>query len=210
MSIAIIGTGNMAKGLAGLFAAAGFDIVLGARDAAKGKEVADALGAKISVSDVPSAAAGSDIVVLAIPYDAAAAVLSSAGNLAGKIVVDITNPLTPDYAGLTIGHETSAAEEIQKLVPDAHVVKAFNTLFAQVLQGGGKVAGAGATVFIAGDNEGANDRIAEIAAKAGLKPLKTGGLKLARYIEPVAGLNIALGYGCGLGTAIAPTWAGIA
>ncbi|HEY9211734.1 MAG TPA: NAD(P)-binding domain-containing protein [Ancylobacter sp.] len=209
MSIAIIGTGNMAKGLAGLFAAAGFDVVLGARDAAKGKEVANAIGAKVSVSDVASAAAGSDVVVLAVPYDAAAAALSSAGDLAGKIVIDITNPLTPDYAGLTIGHETSAAEEIQKLVPEAHVVKAFNTLFAQVLQGGGTVAGTGATVFIAGDSEGATDKVAEIAEKAGLEPLKTGGLKLARYIEPVAGLNIALGYGRGHGTAIAPTWAGL-
>ena len=210
MTIAIIGNGNFAKGLASVFAHAGFDVVLGSRDAEKGKEVAKSIGPRVSVSDVRSAAAGSDVVVLAVPYDAVRSVLSSTGDLAGKTVVDVTNPLTPDYAGLTIGHQTSAAEEIQKLAPRAHVVKAFNTLFAQILQGGGKVAGAGATVFIAGDNEQANDKVAEIATRAGLKPVKAGGLKLARYIEPVAGLNIALGYGKGLGTAIAPTWAGVA
>ncbi len=79
-----------------------------------------------------------------------------------------------------------------------------------MLQDGGKVGGVGATVLIAGDDETATDAVAEISAKAGLKPVKAGGLKLARYIEPVAGLNIALGYGRGLGTAIAPTWVGIA
>jgi len=210
MSITIIGAGNMAKGLAGLFAAAGYDVVLGVRDVAKGKEIAAKLGDKVSAYEITSAVAKSDIVVLAVPYAAASGVIAAAGSLAGKVLVDITNPLTPDYAGLTIGHETSAAEEIQKLAPEARVVKAFNTLFAQVLQGGGKVAGVGATVFIAGDDEAANDDVAEIVAKAGLKPLKTGGLSLARYIEPAGGLNVALGYGRGLGTAIAPTWSGVA
>jgi NADPH-dependent F420 reductase len=210
MSIAIIGTGNMAKGLGGLFSSAGYQVVIGARNTSKGLELAASLGGKIETFDIKGAAAKADVVVLAIPYDAAAAVLASIGNLSGKVVIDITNPLTPDYMGLTIGHQTSAAEEIQKLAPGAYVVKAFNTLFAQVLQGGGKVAGTGATVFIAGDNEAANEKVAEIAAKSGLKPLKTGGLVRARYLEPVAGLNIALGYGCGLGTGIAPAWAGIA
>lgn len=210
MSITIIGAGNMAKGLARLFATAGYDVVLGVRDVARGKEIASALDDKVSVDEITAAVAKSDIVVLAVPYAAAAGVIAAAGGFADKVLVDITNPLTPDYAGLTIGHETSAAEEIQKLAPQARVVKAFNTLFAQVLEGSGKVAGEGATVFIAGDDETANDAVAEIAANAGLKPIMTGGLALARYIEPVAGLNIALGYGRGLGTAIAPTWSGLA
>jgi NADPH-dependent F420 reductase len=206
MSIAILGSGNMAKGLAGLFANAGYDVVLGSRDPSKAQAAAAALGAKVKAADVKTAAASSELVVLAVPYDAAAETIAAAGGLAGKILVDITNPLTADYQGLTIGHTTSAAEEIQKLAPNAKVVKAFNTLFAQVLQGGGKVGGVGATAFIAGDDEAANRSVEELARKAGLKPVQTGGLKLARYLEPLAGLNIALGYMRGLGTDIAPTW----
>ena len=86
------------------------------------------------------------------------------------------------------------------------MVKAFNTIFASVLQAGGKVARQQATVFVAGNDADANKAVAELAAKAGFAPLQAGALAAARYIEPVAGLNIALGYGRGLGTDIAPTW----
>lgn len=209
MSITIIGAGNMAKGLAGVFQAAGFEVVLAARTVAKAAELAAELGPRVSAEAIAEAVKRSDVVVLAVPYEAAAGAIGAAGALAGKIVIDITNPLTADYMGLTIGHDTSAAEEIQALAPKAKVVKAFNTLFAQLLQAGGKVAGHGATVFIAGDDDAANSRVAEIAAKAGFTPLLAGPLKRARYLEPLAGLNIALGYGQGLGTAIAPEWAGL-
>jgi predicted dinucleotide-binding enzyme len=86
------------------------------------------------------------------------------------------------------------------------VVKAFNTLFAQVLQNGGKAAGRPTTVFVAGDDAAANGAVEAIARKAGFDVVQTGGLKLARYLEPLAGLNIVLAYGRGLGTDIAPTW----
>ncbi len=203
MSITILGAGNMAKGLAGLFSKAGYEVVIGARDLQKAQA---SFGANVRVTDVKTAAAASNIVVLAVPHDAAAATVATAGSVAGKTIVDITNPLTADYQGLTIGHTTSAAEEIQKLAPQAKVVKAFNTLFAQVLQNGGKVGGVAATVFIAGDDEAANAAVEEVVRKSGLTPVQTGGLKQARYIEPLGGLNVALGYGRGLGTDIAPTW----
>ncbi|MGD0639400.1 MAG: NAD(P)-binding domain-containing protein [Roseiarcus sp.] len=206
MSIAILGSGNMAKGLAGLFAKAGYEVVLGSRDPNKAQAAAASFGAKVRTADVRGAAASSDLVVLAVPFGAVAETIAAAGDLAGKTLIDITNPLTADYQGLTIGHTTSAAEEIQKLAPRAKVVKAFNTVFAQVLQGGGRVGGVGATVFIAGDDEAANASVADVARKAGLTPVQTGALKLARYLEPLAGLNIALGYARGLGTDIAPTW----
>ena len=209
MSITILGSGNMAKGLATLFAKAGETVVVGTRDIGKAQEIAAAFATPVSVQPIAAAAAASDIIVLAVPFAAAKALLAEAGDLAGKTLVDITNPLTDDYAGLTIGHSTSAAEEIQKLAPRAKVVKAFNTLFAQVLQDGGVIAGRGATAFIAGDDEAANTTVAELASKAGLVAIQTGGLKLARYLEPVAGLNIALGYGRGFGTGIAPAFAGL-
>ena len=85
---------------------------------------------------VAGAAAGADAVILATGYADAVDALQAVGDLKGKVVIDITNPLTADYMGLTIGHSTSAAEEIAKAVPGAEVVKAFNTVFAQVLAEG--------------------------------------------------------------------------
>ena len=129
------------------------------------------------------------------------------GDLQGKVVIDITNPLTADYMGLTLGHSTSAAEEIAKAVPGAEVVKAFNTVFAQVLAEGANFgAGQRVTVFYASDSERAKQTANALAESMGFKTVDAGGLKNARYLEPLAGLNVYLGYGAGLGTSIAPTW----
>jgi NADPH-dependent F420 reductase len=206
MTIAIIGTGNMAKGLAGVFSKAGYSVTLGSRDVAKASEAAHKLGGNVSGAEIASAAGNAEIVVLAVPFDAVGDVIAAAGSLEGKTVIDITNPLTADYTGLTIGHSTSAGEEIQKLAPRAKVVKAFNTIFASVLQAGGKVGDKPATVFIAGDDQSAIDAVEAVVAKSGFIPVQVGGLSVARYLEPVAGLNIQLGYMRGLGTDIAPAW----
>lgn len=117
MNIAIFGTGNMASGLAALFNKAGHNITLASREPVKAQTVAAKLGTGIGVSSLADAAGAADAVVLAVPYEAAANVVEAAGDLAGKIVIDITNPLTVDFSGLTIGHTTSAAEEIQKRAP---------------------------------------------------------------------------------------------
>lgn len=210
MNISIFGTGNMAGGLTTLFAKAGHRVTVASRDEAKARSVAAALGGGITAGSFADAAATADAIVLAVPYEAAADVVDAAGGLAGKIVIDITNPLTADYSGLTVGHTTSAAEEIQKRAPAAKVVKAFNTVFASVLLNGGKAAGKPATVFVAGDDAEARKSVAALAAGAGFAAVETGGLASARYLEPVAGLNIALGYGLGHGTDIAPAWQGIA
>lgn len=210
MNISIFGTGNMASGLAVLFAKAGHTVSVSSRDEAKAKAVAAELGNGISASSFADAANAAEAVVLAVPYEAAADVIKAAGGLAGKIVIDITNPLAADFSGLTIGHSTSAGEEIQKSAPAARIVKAFNTVFASVLQNDGKAGGQPATVFVAGDDEDALNAVANIARSAGFRSVNAGGLASARYLEPVAGFNIALGYGLGHGTDIAPTWQGIA
>lgn len=210
MNISIFGTGNMASGLASLFASAGHKVTLGSRDPVKAQTVASGLGSGIAGGSFADAAKDAEIVVLAVPYEAAAEIIGAAGGLAGKTVIDITNPLTADFSGLTVGHTTSAAEEIQKSAPAAKVVKAFNTVFASVLQNGGKAAGKKATVFVAGDDAEARKTVAALANGAGFIAVETGGLASARYLEPVAGLNIALGYGLGHGTDIAPAWQGIA
>lgn len=205
MKVSILGTGNMARGLAVLFAKAGHVVTVASRDPTKAQSVAAELGNAVKGSGLADAATA-DAVVLAVPYDAAREVIDAAGGLSGKVVIDITNPLTADYSGLTVGHTTSAAEEIQKRAPQAKVVKAFNTVFASVLQADGKAAGRPATVFVAGDDSEARKTVADLAASAGFVPLETGGLASARYLEPLAGLNIALAYGLGHGTDIAPTW----
>jgi len=210
MNISIFGTGNMASGLAVILAKAGNNVTLASRDVAKARSVAAELGNNIAAGSFAEAANTADTIVLAVPYEAAADVIAAAGGLAGKIVIDITNPLTADYSGLTIGHSTSAAEEIQKSAPSAKVVKAFNTIFASVLQNGGKAAGKPATVFIASDDAEARNSVAALATGAGFVAVEAGGLASARYLEPVAGFNIALGYGLGHGTDIAPSWQGIA
>lgn len=206
MDISIIGAGNMAKGLAARFADAGHSVTLASRDGAKADAAVRELGGSVSSAPIASVAQSADIVVLAVPYDAAADAIEAAGGLAGKIVIDITNPMKADFSGLSIGHSTSAAEEIQKRAPQAKVVKAFNTIFAQVLQNGGQASGQAATVLVASDDESARSAVVELARSAGFDTLETGGLATARYLEPVAALNITLGYGLGHGTDIAPTW----
>jgi 8-hydroxy-5-deazaflavin:NADPH oxidoreductase len=206
MKVTVIGAGNMGSAFVKQLRLAGHTVRVTARDAAK----ASALAAQYpGVTAVPAAgaAADADLVVLATGYGDAVAALRSVGHLAGKVVIDITNPLTPDYMGLTVGHGTSAAEEIAQAVPEAVIVKAFNTLFAQVLAEGADFGGGRrASVFVASDDAQAKQRVTGLADSLGFEVVDAGGLKNARYLEPLAGLNIYLGYGAGLGTGIAPTW----
>lgn len=206
MKITVIGAGNMGAAFVKQLTRAGHQVSVTARDAAKAAQVAATHPGARAVP-AASAADGADTVVLATGYGDAAAALRSAGKLDGKVVVDITNPLTADYMGLTIGHSTSAAEEIAKAVPGAEVVKAFNTVFAQVLADGADFGnGRKVEVFVASDSERAKQTARAIAESIGFAVVDAGPLKNARYLEPLAGLNIYFGYGAGLGTGIAPVW----
>jgi hypothetical protein len=190
-TIAILGQGNMGAGLAARLAGKA-NVKLGARQPQAGQ---------LSYAD---AVANADIVVLAVPYDAALEAIKSL-NLAGKTVVDMTNPITADFSGLKLGHTTSAAEELQQAAPGAHVVKAFNTIFAGLF-GVSPAQTADIPVFVAGNDEASVNAVADLAKAAGFAVEKTGGLDGARLLEPVGMLNIRLGYGLGHGTSIAPTW----
>ena len=206
MKVTVIGAGNMGAAFVKQLVRAGHQVSVTARDGAKAAQVAAANpGAKA----VPTAgsASGADAVVLATGYADAAAALQAVGGLQGQVVIDITNPLTADYMGLTLGHSTSAAEEIAKTVPGAEVVKGFNTVFAQVLAEGADFgSGRKVAVFVASDSNRAKQTATALAESLGFDVVDAGGLKNARYLEPLAGLNIYLGYGAGLGTSIAPTW----
>jgi len=201
MKVSVIGAGNMGSGFVKQLANAGHTVLVTARNSDKAAAVAKANGA--TAVDAKTAATA-DLIVLATAYGDAVNALQSLGDISGKTVIDITNPLTADYMGLTIGHSTSAAEEIAKAVPGIKIVKAFNTVFAQVLAGGSKLPSGEAS-----DDAGAKETVTTVAADLGFKVIDAGSLKNARYLEAVAGFNIYLGYGAGLGTAIAPSWAGL-
>lgn len=206
MNITLLGAGNMGAGFVKQLTAAGHQVRVTARDLAKAQALAAAHpGASAAVAS--EALGDSQVVIVATGYADAVAALQSLGALEGRIVIDITNPLTPDYMGLTLGHDTSAAEEIAKALPGAQVVKAFNTVLAQVLdQGPVFAADQTVPVFYAGDDERAKQTVRALAESMGFTPIDAGGLKNARYLEPVAGLNIYFAYGAGHGTQIAPTW----
>jgi predicted dinucleotide-binding enzyme len=206
MNVLVLGAGNMGAAFVKQLTRAGHQVAVTARNLEKAQALAAANpGAKAVAS--ANAAAPFEVIVLATAYADAVSALKSLGDLSGKVVIDISNPLTADYMGLTVGHSSSAAEEIANAVPDALVVKAFNTLFAQVLAEGADFGnGQTVTVFVASDSERAKQTAVTLAESMGFATIDAGGLKNARYLEPVAGLNIYLGYSAGLGTAIAPTW----
>ena len=206
MKITVIGAGNMGSAFVSQLVRAGHQVSVTARNGAKAAQVAAAHPGANAV-DISGAATGADAVILATGYADAVPALQAVGDLQGTVVIDITNPLTPDYMGLTIGHSTSAAEEIAKAVPGIELVKAFNTVFAQVLAEGADFGnGRQVEVFVAGDSERAKQTASAIAGSIGFKVTDAGGLKNARYLEPLAGLNIYLAYGAGQGTGIAPVW----
>jgi 8-hydroxy-5-deazaflavin:NADPH oxidoreductase len=180
MKIGIIGGGNLGRRLAALWQGAGHAVAVGVRGAGR-----PASGAAYPVASVEGAAAYGEAVVLALP--------ALADALSGKVVVDATNPVRADWSPWPLGDQNSAAEEAARLLPGARVVKAFNTVFADVMEparltrGGLRV-----TAFVAGDDESANGLVARLATDAGFAPLVVGPLANARYLEAMAHLNIAL------------------
>jgi predicted dinucleotide-binding enzyme len=190
-SVSIIGTGNMASALADRALAGGNAVEIIGRDPAKAKELADALGGA-TVGTAGTAPAG-DIVILAVPYASAAAVVSEYGDaLQGKAIIDITNPITPDFKGFVTPEGSSGAQEIAKAAPaGAHVVKAFNTLPSDVLAAG-SVEGRPLDVFIAGDNAQAKARVSVFIESLGLRPMDAGQLPMARALENATMLQLGL------------------
>ncbi|WP_406099710.1 NADPH-dependent F420 reductase [Streptomyces sp. NBC_01013] len=190
-SISIIGLGNMAGALAGRALAGGNAVEIIGRDPAKAKELAAALGGA-TVGTVNAAPAG-DIVVLAVPYASAAAVVSEYGDaLRGKVIIDITNPVSPDFKGFVTPDGSSGAQEIAAAAPaGAHLVKAFNTLFSHVLAAG-PAEGHPMDVFIAGDDTRAKAHVSAFIESLGLRPMDTGKLAMARALESVALLQLGL------------------
>ena len=187
-TISIIGSGTMATAIAGRIAKAGHTVEVMSRDSAKARALADQLAAGATTGTYGAAPAG-DIVILAVPYTSATAVLANYGDaLDGKVIIDITNPVAPDLSGLVTPHGSSGAQENAKAAPSgAHVVKAFNTIFGHVLARGGRL-----DAFIAADDRQAKARVSTFIESLGLRPLDVGGLQMAHTLEAVGLLMIGL------------------
>lgn len=201
-NITIIGSGNIGSNLARLFATK-HNVTLGSRDPSQTRAKLPGL----TVKDYAEAVRSADIVILAVPFSEVASIAAKTGDLAGKTLIDVTNPLTADFMGLTLGYSTSAGESVQAAFPKAHVVKAFNTVLAQVLAKA--VAGAKSlpSVLVAGNHAAANAEVVQLAKDAGFAAFDTGPLTNARYLEPLAELGIQLAYGKGHGGEVGFTFA---
>jgi 8-hydroxy-5-deazaflavin:NADPH oxidoreductase len=184
-TIAIIGTGEVAHAVGPLFAAQGHEIVYGSRnpDRDEVRELVAHTGAGASATTPAEAAAGADIVVIAVPWDAVETVVRGLGNLDGKIVLDPTNPRVIGEDGLrNWAVDTSNAEIIQGLAPGAHVVKALNTMNWRTMVHP-EATGGPVSVPIVGDDEASKAKVAALVKGMHLEPIDLGPLRYARMVE---------------------------
>jgi predicted dinucleotide-binding enzyme len=191
-TISIIGTGGMAAAIGDLAAKAGHTVEVMSRDAAKARALAEQVGSGATTGTFATAPGG-DIVILAVPYSAVLDVVKEYGEeLAGKVLVDITNPVASDHTSFVTPGDSFGAQEIAKAAPaDAKVVKAFNTQFSHVLAAG-PADGHPLDVFIAGDDAQAKARVSAFIESLGLRPMDTGPLLLARTLEHACLLSLGL------------------
>jgi 8-hydroxy-5-deazaflavin:NADPH oxidoreductase len=191
-TISILGSGSMAAAISGLAAKAGHAVEVMSRDAAKARALAERIGSGATTGTFGAAAAG-DIVILAVPYAVVLDVVKQYGGaLAGKLLVDITNPVAPDLKSFVTPADSFGAREVAKAAPaDAVVVKAFNTQFSHALAVG-PVEGHPLDVFLAGDDAQAKARVSACVESLGLRPMDVGPLTMARTLEHATLLTLGL------------------
>lgn len=186
--VGVLGSGDVGRVLAAGFAGLGHDVKIGSRDPQKLRDWADAAGKHVSTGTFAEAARFGDIVVLATLGVATEEAVRLAGIDAfdGKVVIDTTNPL--DFSAglprLTIGHTDSLGEVVQRLLPNARVVKAFNTV-GNALMINPQLPGGPPTMFLCGNDEAAKKTVTEICAAFGWDVVDIGGIDGARYLEPM-------------------------
>lgn len=189
-SVTIIGPGNVGSAIAALAAKAGAGVQVLGRDAQKAAALAERVGG--TAGTVGDQVTGG-IVVLAVPYPALAELAATyRGQLDGRIVVETTNPV--DFAtfdGLAVPADSSATAELQQLLPNARVLKAFNTTFAGTLASG-QTGAAPVTVLVAGDDPEARQKLIDLLQAAGLAAIPVGSLKRARELEALGFLQLTL------------------
>jgi len=191
MDIVIVGAGNVGRALAGGWRKAGHNVTFAVRNPDDGK-TAELRQQGFGVIASAGAATAAGLLVLALPWTAIRSALETLGPMAGKIVVDATDPLTANLE-LAIGHTDSAGETVARLCPHARVFKAFNTTgagnMADSAYPGGKV-----MMPVPGDDDDGKANVMSLAADLGFAPVDAGPLVMSRYLEPMAVLWIKLAY----------------
>ena len=204
MKIGVIGAGNVGSTLGRRWAQAGHEVFFGVRDptAENVHTLLASAGAHARAGRVEEAAAASQVVVLTVPWEAAYDAVRNAGDLTGKVLVDVTNPVAmgPEglQQGLLVGHTTSAAEQVAAWARGARVVKAFNTTGFGNMQDP-RYGSQAATMFLCGDDAEAKVVATQLGAELGFAMLDAGPLAIARLLEPLAMLWIHLAVFQGLG-----------
>ena len=195
MNIAVIGTGTVGGTLGRRFAGAGHSVTFGARKA--GAKVKGGAPNGSRVATVEEAGRSADVIILTVPWNAAPDAIKALGDVHGKILVDVTNPLKVDASGLSLdvgGNGESGAERIAEMIPTARVVKAFNQTgaenMADPLYGGER-----AVMFYAGDDPAAKVIVRDLIAAVGFEPVDAGALSRSRELEHLAMLWISLAFG---------------
>jgi predicted dinucleotide-binding enzyme len=193
MRIGVLGAGNVGGALGRAWGRKGHEVFFGVPNPqdAKTRELVKGIGRLARAGTVPEAAAFGEAVVLATPWPATEAAVRAAGGLAGKVVVDCTEPLTPDFTGLVLGHTTSGAEQVARWAAGAKVFKAFNqTGFGNMSD---PVYPDGpAVMFVCGDDEAAKPTVLGLVRDVGFEAVDAGRLAVARLLEPYGMLWIHL------------------
>jgi 8-hydroxy-5-deazaflavin:NADPH oxidoreductase len=191
VNVTIIGTGNMARAIGGRLVAGGHQVSVLGKEIEAAEEAVNEIGANAEARRSGDPIAG-DVVVLAVYYpDATAAVEQYRDQLAGKVVVDITNPVNETFDDLVTPPDSSAAQELAAKASGARVVKAFNTTFANTLNDG-QVAGQPLDVLLAADDEEAKATVAGLVEDGGLRPVDVGPLRRARELEAAGLLHMSV------------------
>ena len=189
MNIVIVGAGNVGRALGGGWVRAGHKVTFAVRDPGK-PELSELKQRGASVIPLTGGAAAGDVIVLSVPWPAVEASIKALGPMAGKVVVDATNPLTTDFS-LAIGHDNSAGETVARRAPGARVVKAFDaTGFNNMANSG--YAGGKLAMMVAGDDGEAKKIVLALASDLGFDAIDAGPLSMSRYLEPMAMVSIEL------------------
>jgi 8-hydroxy-5-deazaflavin:NADPH oxidoreductase len=192
MKIAVIGTGSVGGTLGRRWAELGHAVCFGVRniDDTDAKALVGKIKGKARLASVGEAVRDAEVVVLATPYAANAAAIAAAGDLAGKILIDVTNPIGAGFT-LAVGFDNSGAEEVAKLVPRAKVYKAMNQVGFEVMANPAFAAGK-PVMFVAGDDPAGKKVVLELVSSLGFEAIDAGELNVARSLEPFAMLWIHL------------------
>jgi predicted dinucleotide-binding enzyme len=201
LRIAVIGTGGVGAALGSRWGAAGHTVVFCWRtpDSEKVRLLVGRSGPGAAALPPAEAIAGADVILFAVPWPSAREALETIGDLAGRVLIDCTNPLLSDLSGIELGHVVSAGEQVAAWSRGAKVVKAFNTASVKVMLNP-QFGEHQATMFYCGDDAAAKLKVRELIECLGFEAIDAGSLISSRYLEPLAMLYIHLAFRQGFGS----------